>query len=170
MSPNPLQEPSAPIRAVTPYHFPPHLDLYAEEQVIEAELIEDTEVARYRPAPEVIIDAEVVEDPAELEAGADLGSAEVPVPPPDVETQKPELPEGVRVAWKRPTELFAEVGARVSARGMDFTAALSERVTGRSGQVPQTPREGGWRLAPMNPFGQEPLHRSMPEPDTIFRG
>lgn len=150
---------------LSPYRFPPHLDLYAEEDIIEAELIEDTELSRDFRDPGLIIDAEVVEDPRELSPGA-AGIAE----PEEVPGPEIEKPAGVRVAWKRPTDLFAEVGARVTARGMDLTAELSGRVRDKLGALQEQAREGTWHLAPMNPFGGDAPHHSMPEPETISRG
>lgn len=152
---------------LSPYRFPPYLDLYAEEEVIEAELIEDTELTRHTPSPEFIYDAEVVEDALELEGCFDPRVTDDPA---DIVGPEPEKPTGVRVAWKRPTDLFAEAGTRVTARGMDLTAALSERARGKVGEFHQEMREGTWHLAPMNPFGQDAPHRSMPEPETISRG
>ena len=152
-------------KRISPYRFPPHLDLYAEEDIIEAELIEDTELTRNFSDPDLIIDAEVVKDPRELPPGA-AGIAEpANIPGPEIEK-----PAGVRVAWKRPTDLFAEAGARVTARGMDLTAELSERVRHKLGAAQREVREGTWHLAPMNPFGGDAPHRSMPEPETISRG
>lgn len=150
---------------ISPYRFPPHLKLYAEEDIIEAELIEDTELTQDFRDPGLIVDAELVEDPGELSPGA----ADIPepavIPGPEVEK-----PAGVRVAWKRPTDLFAEAGARVTARGMDLTAELSGRVRNKLGTVQRKVSEGTWHLAPMNPFGGDAPHRSMPEPGTISRG
>ena len=150
---------------LSPYRFPPHLDLYAEEDIIEAELVEDTELTQDFRSPGLIIDAEVVEDPRELPPGG-AGIAEpANVPGPEIEK-----PAGVRVAWKRPTDLFAEAGARVTARGMDLTAELSGRVRDKFGAMQEQAREGTWDLAPMNPFGQDAPYHSMPEPETISRG
>lgn len=152
-----------PTGLVSAYRFPPYLDLYAEEEVVEGELL--AEIERAQPPPETVMEAELVEDPAALEAGAE---AEVPDDPADVTGPEPEQPAGVRVAWKRPTELFAEAGARVTARGMDLTAALFERARGAV-QSSGAPDQEGWVLAPMDPFGQDTPLRSMPAPDVISR-
>jgi len=103
-----------PPGAMSPYRFPPHLDLYTKEEIIEAELIEDAELTRHTPSPELIYDAEVVEDALELDGGFDPRATDDPA---DIVGPEPEKPAGVRVAWKRPTDLFAEAGARVTARG-----------------------------------------------------
>ncbi len=109
-----------------PYRFPPHLAL-EEMEVVEGEIIYEVEPHTAGGREDWYVYATVAEDPRELAAG----ESPVDTPPEDVPGPEAERPVGVRVKWQRPTELFAEYGAIATGRGMDFAAAMYERMRDR---------------------------------------
>ena len=110
-----------------PYRFPPHLSL-EEMEVVEGEIIYEVEPHTAGGREDWYVYATVAEDPRELASGEHPVDA---VPPEDVPGPEAERPVGVRVKWQRPTELFAEYGAIATGRGMDFAAAMYERMRDR---------------------------------------
>lgn len=162
----------------SPYRMPQHLTLF--DDVVEGELLEEIELAGpIREDPYLI--GTVVDDPRtrpralgpDVEAGA-----EDPSMPEDVAGPEHEEPAGVRVAWKRPTELIADAGAKATGRGMDLCAELAERLTGRhhpdSTDLEQDPDPTTGRrdpyLAPVDPFRNHDYRAQTPAPpETISR-
>lgn len=160
----------------SPYRFPEHLELY--DDAVEGELIEEVELAgpgREHP----YLFGTVVEDPRTraLGPGARAGGDDPSIPD-DVTGPTQEKPAGVRVAWKRPTELIADAGAKATGRGMDRWAALMERATGRhhldgaaleQDDEPAQARRGPY-LEPVDPFRNHDYRAQTPAPpETISR-
>ncbi len=110
-----------------PYRFPPHLAL-EDTEVVEGELMYEIEPHIAGGSEDWYVYATVVEDPRELAGGEHPAE---PAPPEDVQGPEAEQPVGVRVKWQRPTELFAEYGAKATGRGMDYAAAMYERMRDR---------------------------------------
>lgn len=150
-----------------PYRFPPHLVL-TEYETIEGEFIYDQEPWAGR-RDDTYLEATAVDDPRELEPGQTVDATDLA--PEDVEGPESEKPAGVRVQWKRPTELMAEAGAKVSGWGLDYTAALAERATGRtSQQVEAASTSEPVHLARANRYGNPGYRAKTPvPPETISR-
>lgn len=148
-----------------PYRFPPHLVL-TDFETVEGEFVYDVEPwAGGREDP--YLEATLVDDPRELDPGQTIDEPA----PDDVEGPNPEKPAGVRVQWKRPTELMAEAGAKVSGWGLDYTAALAERATGRTSQpVEAASSPEPVRFARANRYGNPDYRAQTPvPPETISR-
>ncbi|QIM18689.1 hypothetical protein G7066_08840 [Leucobacter coleopterorum] len=153
------------------YQLPPHLEL-VDTEVVEGEFIYDVEPRTIGRRTEWFIYATLVEDaPAqnvrELESSVEI-SDETPLPLEDASVPESERPVGVRVQWKRPTELFAEFGAYAAGKGMDFTAALSERLVKRA----STPNKQSAPTQPtferLNPYANHDYRAHTPaSPETI---
>lgn len=156
----------------TPYRIPPHLML-VDTDVVEGEFIYDVQPRTVGGREEWFIYATLVEDAPSRETQA-LESCSEPVdesaaPPDDVHPPKSERPVGVRVQWKRPTELFAELGAYAAAKGMDFTAALSERLINREPNTStEYPKLRKPQFERLNPYANHDYRAQTPaSPETI---
>lgn len=140
------------------YRFPRYVDLY-EEEVVDGEFM--NEVDPYL-ADESYLTATVVEDPRAL-TGTPANDPD-PVPE-EAKTPEAEQPAGVRVKWVRASDLIADVGARATGRGIDFTAALTERLTGRNrGTVDPEASHDRPNLEPVNPYADRDYRAKTPAP------
>ena len=153
--PTDLPPPPSVLARRSPYRLPPHLDLdlYAEEEIIEAEIL--AELIHSDGQPDTLPHFDVV-DGKRLALESSEGIVQED-PTNDVPGPEAEKPAGVRVQWKRPTELFADAGAKCTARGIDFIAATHQRIFDRL-RNDDGLSEGGearTRLVPMNPFETE---------------
>lgn len=61
---------------------------------------------------------------------------------------------GRGIEWVRPTEFFARAGASVSGRGIDYTAALSQRVRSATWTGMRTVGSKARELPPVSAFGR----------------
>jgi len=150
-----------------PYRFPPRLVL-SDFEVVEGEFVYDVERwSGRREGP--YLDTTAVEDPRELLTETSM--AEDAPESEEVAGPKPEKPVGVRVQWKRASDLMADAGAKVSGWGLDFTTALAERATGRTAQpVEESSSPASVRLAPANRYARPDYRAKTPvPPETIAR-